>query len=252
MDDTNRSAVGYDVQRGIRSGRRGPVSWRAIDLRQGQLKVPVARCATHLELAMPHLTLRIIRDEHAALSAMLKSILLLLAQHRRQGTVPDFAHLRAMLFYVDEFPEKLHHRKETELLFPKLRARTPLSRQLLDDLDADHAQGERRIRDLEHALLGFEMMGEARRAAFEQAAARYVEFYLTHMALEEREILPLAQRVLSAADWAELDQAFSTNHDPLTGHEPEDAYRALFTRIAHELPAPIGLGSVPQRRETAR
>ncbi len=202
---------------------------------------------------MPHATLRIIREEHAALSAMLKSILLLLAQHRRQATLPDFGDLRAMLFYVDEFPEKRHHRKESDLLFPKLRARTPLSRELLDGLDADHAKGERRIRDLEHALLGFEMMGEERREAFEQAATRYVDFYFAHMAQEEQVVLPLAMQVLTDADWAELDLAFGANRDPLTGHEPEDAYRALFTRIVHQLPAPIGLGrvqpsSTPSRR----
>src|SRR5262245_51750375 len=107
---------------------------------------------------MTHKAIEIIRGEHAALAAMLRSILLLLAQHRRDGTLPDFAVLRAMLFYVDEFPEKRHHRKESELLFPKLRARTPLQRELLDHLDLDHARGEVRIRDLEHALLAFEMM----------------------------------------------------------------------------------------------
>ena len=191
---------------------------------------------------MPNATLRIIRDEHAALAAMLQSILLLLAQHRRHATLPDFGALRAMLFYVDEFPEQRHHRKETELLFPKLRARTPLSRELLDELDADHAKGERRIRELEHALLAFEMIGEPRREAFEHAATQYVEFYLAHMGREEREILPLAQRVLTADDWAELDEAFEANRDPLTGHEPEDAYRALFSRIVNQLPAPLGLG----------
>ena len=58
---------------------------------------------------MTHATLKIIREEHAALAAMLRSIPLLLAQHRRHGTLPDFASLRAMLFYVDEFPEKRHH-----------------------------------------------------------------------------------------------------------------------------------------------
>ena len=191
---------------------------------------------------MGHATTRIILEEHAALSAMLRSMLLLLEQHRRHGTLPDFSHLRAMLFYVDEFPEQRHHRKESELLFPKLRARTPLSRDLLDHLDEDHGRGERMIRELEHALLGFEMLGQPRRQAFEQAAQRYVDFYLAHMALEEREILPLAQRVLSAEDWAQLDEAFSANRDPLTGHEPEDEYRTLFTRIVNLLPAPIGLG----------
>jgi hemerythrin-like domain-containing protein len=189
-----------------------------------------------------HTTTRIIRDEHAALAAMLRSILLLLAQHRRDGTVPDFAALRAMLFYVDEFPEKRHHRKESDLLFPKLRARTPISRELLDQLDDDHDRGERKIRNVEHALLAFEMMGESRHEAFETAVERYVDFYLAHMAMEEREILPLAERVLTEEDWAELDRAFGANRDPLTGCKPDAEYAALFTRIVNAVPAPIGLG----------
>lgn len=168
---------------------------------------------------------------------------MLLAQHRRKGTLPDFAVLRATLFYVDEFPEQRHHRKETELLFPRLRARTPMSRELLDRLDDDHARGERKIRNVEHALLGFEMMGESRRMDFESALERYTDFYLEHMALEEREILPLAERVLTPEDWRELDAAFSANRDPLTGCTPDAPYQALFTRIVNMVPAPIGLGA---------
>jgi len=187
-------------------------------------------------------TLRIIRDEHAALAAMLRSIPLLLAEHRRKGTLPDFATLRAMLFYVDEFPEQRHHRKESALLFPKLRARTPISRELLDKLDDDHERGERKIRNVEHALLAFEMLGESRRVAFETAVERYVDFYMAHMALEEREILPLAERVLTEQDWAELDRAFLGNRDALAGAEPEEEYRQLFTRIVNRVPAPVGLG----------
>ncbi|AVQ85646.1 MULTISPECIES: hemerythrin domain-containing protein [Variovorax] len=191
---------------------------------------------------MIHATTRIIRQEHAALAAMLRSIVMLLEQHRKKGTLPDFAALRAMLFYVDEFPEKRHHRKETDLLFPKLRARTPMSRELMDRLDSDHAWGERRIRNVEHALLAFEMLGEPRREAFESAVNDYVDFYLNHMALEEREILPLAERVLTENDWRDLDEAFSQNRDPLTGHVADLEYNALFTRIVNIVPAPIGLG----------
>ncbi|HEY6134246.1 MAG TPA: hemerythrin domain-containing protein [Rubrivivax sp.] len=194
---------------------------------------------------MTSLTSRIIREEHAALAAMLRSILLLIKRHRHEATLPDFGALRAMLFYVDEFPEKRHHPKESALLFPKLRARTPLSRDLLDKLDEDHARGEHKIRDLQHALLGFEMLGEPRRAAFEQAAQRYVDFYLNHMALEEREILPLAERVLTEHDWADLDEAFAANRDPFASHDPEPDYRALYTRIVGIVPAPIGLGPAP-------
>lgn len=191
---------------------------------------------------MNPLTLRVIREEHRALAAMLRSILLLLAEHRRRATLPDFTALRAMLFYVDEFPERLHHPKESELLFPKLRARVPAVRETLDRLDDDHDRGERAIRDLEHALLAFEMMGEARRSAFEQLAERYVQGYLRHMEIEEREVLPLALEHLQATDWEDLDEAFAANRDPLTGHAPDEPYRALVERILNSLPTPLGLG----------
>lgn len=83
---------------------------------------------------MMHGNLAIICDDHRALSAMLRSILLLLGDHRRRGTLPDFVALRAMLLYVDEFPERLHHPKESALLFPKLRGHSSRSDEVLDRL----------------------------------------------------------------------------------------------------------------------
>ena len=71
---------------------------------------------------------------------------------------------------------------------------------------------------------------------------RYADFYFQHMMLEEKQVLPLAERVLTGEDWAALDAAFAANRDPLTGHKPEDDYRALFSRIVNALPAPLGLG----------
>jgi hemerythrin-like domain-containing protein len=195
-------------------------------------------------------TLRIIRDEHQAMAALLRTLLILLKQAREQQVRPDFSVLRAMLFYIAEFPEKRHHRKESDLLFPKLRARTPLSRTMLDRLDEDHLRGEAKIRELEHALTAFEFLGDDRRAEFESVAKRYVDFYLSHMALEEREILPLAQQVLSAEDWDELDLAMAREMDPLAGGQAEAAYRGLFDHITRVIPAPLGLGEPPPGRTT--
>jgi hemerythrin-like domain-containing protein len=179
---------------------------------------------------------------------MLRSILLLLDETRRRGTLPDFAALRAMLFYVDEFPEKLHHPKESKLLFPKLRGYGAHSDAVLDRLDRDHAHGEQAIRGLEHALLGFEMMGEtgeggSRRANFERAMNFYVDFYVAHMRVEETVVLPLAEAALGAEDWTELDRAFQENRDPLTGFDAVAAYQPLFKKILEILPNSSGVGS---------
>jgi len=194
-----------------------------------------------------HPTLRIIRDEHSALSAVLRSIGLLLTESRRHGRPPDFAVLRAMLFYIDEFPEKVHHTKESDLLFPRVRQRSAALGDVLDRLDAEHGRSHAEIRELEHDLLTLEMMSESadsesRLVRFETAIHAYIAAYLDHIRTEELQILPLAERVLSTADWAELDAAFMQNRDPLTHREADDAFRPLFKRILMALPAPLGLG----------
>lgn len=184
----------------------------------------------------------IIRDEHQALATVLRTLSMMLAQAKRDNTKPDFAVLRAMLFYIDEFPERLHHTKESQLLFPMVRARCPELASVLDRLDAEHHRGEAQIRELQHLMLGFEMMGEARRDEFEQAVGRYVEGYMKHMATEEHQILPVARERLADADWAELDAAFGANQDPLTGRAPSAQYQPLFQTILSALKAPLGLG----------
>lgn len=192
---------------------------------------------------MSHESIRIIHDEHAALSAMLQSLRLMV--QRGPGDQPEsfFDVLRAMLFYIDEFPERLHHTKESELLFPPVRERAPHLKEALDQLERDHTRGEGAVRELQHLLLAWELLGESRRQPFEQACERYLGFYLEHMRLEETLILPEAERVLHAEDWQRLDQAFATNADPLTGKYPRDpVYDRLFTRIVTRAPAPIGLG----------
>ena len=177
-------------------------------------------------------SLRIIHDEHDALSAMLRSIGMMV--DRGPGNNPEnfFDVLRAMLFYIDEFPERLHHTKESELLFPPVARLAPETREAIEKLEKDHQHGESAVRELQHLLLAWELIGDARRGAFDAAAKRYLAFYLEHMRLEETVILPVAQKVLSDADWLELDAAFATNCDPLTGKYPRDpAYDRLFTRI---------------------
>ena len=192
---------------------------------------------------MVHQSIQIIRDEHTTLAAMLRSFGMMV--ERGCGDAPEnyFDVMRAMLFYIDEFPERLHHPKESELLFPRVARLVPETLELIARLDKDHANGESAVRELQHLLLAWELLGDSRRAVFDAAAKRYLTFYLEHMRLEETVILPAALKVLNDADWKELDAAFATNCDPLTGKYPRDpAYDRLFTRIVTRAPAPIGLG----------
>jgi hemerythrin-like domain-containing protein len=196
---------------------------------------------------MNHEALRVIRDEHATLAAMLQSLM----QMVKRGPSPDgkdqhelfFDVLRAMLFYIDEFPEKLHHPKESDLLFPRVARAAPHVMIAIDQLERDHGAGELRVRELMHLLMAWEYLGDTRRKAFEDEVTAYVDFYLQHMRLEETVVLPEAEKHLTEADWHALNAAFATNQDPLSNRVPRDPqFDRLFTRIVMRAPAPVGLG----------
>ena len=86
-----------------------------------------------------------------------------------------FEVMRAMLFYIDEFPEQLHHPKESNLLFPKVLKKAPELMGAVDRLERDHLNSERAVRDLLHLLLAWEQLGLSRRAAFVESLGPYVE-----------------------------------------------------------------------------
>lgn len=196
-----------------------------------------------MSVALSHPAIRIILDEHTALSAVLRSVLLMM--NRGPGDNPErfFDVMRAMLFYIDEFPERLHHPKESDLLFPRLARAAPELMPVIAQLEAEHMRGEGRIRELQHLLLAWELLGETRRTEFAEAAQTYVSFYLEHMRIEETQLLPVARTALSESDWTFLDHAFERGRDPLAGGSYDPCYDRLFTRILTRAPAPIGVGA---------
>ena len=183
----------------------------------------------------------ILKSEHRSISAVLHG-LKELARMVQDATVrPRFQVVRSMLRYIGEYPEQLHHPKEDEHLFARVLKRAPEAKPLIEALKAEHVQGARLIRELEHALLFLEDEWPAGGREFQEAVEAYAQFHWGHMRKEERELLPLAERVLTAEDWRAIDRAFATNLDPIAELQERD-YERLFSRIANLAPAPVGHG----------
>jgi len=183
----------------------------------------------------------ILKSEHRSISAVLQGLKELARMAQDAAVRPRFQVLRSMLRYIDEYPEKLHHPKEDEHLFARLVARAPQTRPLVEELRAEHEEGARLIRELERALLFFEEGWPAGAREFRDTVERYAAFHWKHMRKEEGELLPLAERHLTAGDWNAIDRAFGANRDPVSDLEERD-FEKLFTRIANLAPAPVGLG----------
>src|SRR5215213_568333 len=63
-------------------------------------------------------------EEHRTLRIVLQILQRVLHDIAAFGTPPDFTLLSAVLYYLDDFPERVHHPKEDNYLFPMLRRRT--------------------------------------------------------------------------------------------------------------------------------
>jgi hemerythrin-like domain-containing protein len=186
--------------------------------------------------------LNVIRSEHRALSAVIHGLQYLVEQIQKGGRAPDLKVFRAMIHYIDTFPERLHHPKEDRYLFAKIEQRYPEGIAIISGLEAQHVRGAELIRELERSLLDWEERGEAAFRDFAQKVREFSEFHWKHMREEEDVVLPLAERVLLDEDWKEIDAAFEGNKDPLIGKDVEKDFDRLFSHIVNIAPPPIGLG----------
>jgi nucleotide-binding universal stress UspA family protein/hemerythrin-like domain-containing protein len=182
-------------------------------------------------------TIGIIRDEHRSLAAVMHAWMHALEKARESNGAAQPALMQAIVRYVQQFPLRLHHPKEENELFPRLRARTSSCDAELDELRRQHDRDEELVAALARqveALAAAE--GDARTRAtraLESDVALYARFLWDHMGREEGVILPAAQRYLVAEDWAALDAAFAENRDPNFGGEADKDYRHLFSRIVN-------------------
>jgi hemerythrin-like domain-containing protein len=191
----------------------------------------------------------ILKDEHRAMSAVLLGLRQLTAMAQDARVQPQFQVFRSMLRYIDEYPERLHHPKEDEHLFARLVRRAPQTKALVDALQAEHVKGAELIRELERKLLFIEEGWPAGARGFQDAVEAYADFHWKHMRKEETELLPLAEKHLSADDWRAIERAFDANRDPIAGIDERD-FQKLFSRIASLAPAPVGLGEPWKRVST--
>ena len=192
------------------------------------LQVLVTRVEANVPLTPEQRALAVIRDEHRSLAAVIHAMQGALAE----GSPPvGFKMMRAAVYYLREFPERLHHRREEETLFNLLRQRAPASQGSIAALELQHRDGSAAFARLEAALAAFEESGTTGQAAFAAELERYAQQQWTHMGQEETEILPMASEHLTEADWQAIASAFESHRDPRFDLQTESGFESVFRRL---------------------
>lgn len=180
-------------------------------------------------------------NEHRSIAVVLHAMQHLVREQSTRGTKINPAVFRAILYYLDVFPERMHHPKEEKYLFAAVSRKTSEADAILDELRQEHEGGADAIRELAQDLLRYEEGGDKEFARFASAVEQFVDGYRKHIRKEEEGVMPIARRVLNAQDWADINAAWAKTRDPLTGVETEKEYEQVLDRIVQLAPPPIGV-----------
>lgn len=147
--------------------------------------------------------------------------------------VPNYALMQDIISYLRDYADQFHHPRE-DAVFRRLALSCPEQRPLVARLQQEHRVIANAGATLMRLLEEVQSDAVVSRAEIEVAAATYLVYYGNHIGNEEEEILPLAHRILSDADWQAAKAAAPAGNDPLLGAHPEERFRDLRRRIAVE------------------
>jgi hemerythrin-like domain-containing protein len=189
--------------------------------------------------------IEIMRAEHRTLGAAIHALVGIVDTVVARSGRPDFNLLRALLGYIDQFPDQFHHPKEDQYLFRLLRLRAPEAEGDLAQLEDEHRVNKELMISLCNSLEVWRKNPDFRDALlhFQSQVKHYADFHWAHMRREENNIFPLAESRLLPEDWAELNTAFAGNHDPLFGLSAKEHYDEMLRRIVLHAPDPYGVGA---------
>jgi len=148
---------------------------------------------------------------------------------------PNYDLMLDVVSYLRYFPDRFHHPRE-DVAFARLGKRDPALKPLIDRLLQEHrvlaAAGTELLAYLQQVV--DDVVVE--RAKVEAAAATYLVYYRRHLALEDRDIVPRAEQLLTPQDWEAVVAAIPRGADPLFGENFEERYRELRRQIALTAP----------------
>lgn len=217
-----------------RRGLKGLLSVSQMQKVLAQTTIPVLVSSVESNVRSPEMSAAIsaIKGEHRSLAAVMKGLEHLVADSRDKGTPINFRLLNAMVVYFRQFTQELHHPKEEEYLFSRLRGKSTDIENVIGMLEKQHEEEPSLISAVESATHAYQQSPDSSHLdALDLAVKSYSERLWEHMTLEEKEILPDCRKYFSTEDWRQIAHAFQENGDPRFDKDRDAGFDRLFTRI---------------------
>jgi len=163
-------------------------------------------------------------SEHRGVERMMR---VLRAMAALPPTADDLPALREALEFLRVFVDGCHHFKEERLLFPALtRARVPGTAEAIATLLAEHEQGRAIVGRLTDALDRAEAGDGRALGEVSDLITAYAALLHDHIAAEDDELFPIADRELAAAVQDKLVAGYSAVEEDVIGQGRHEAFHA--------------------------
>jgi hemerythrin-like domain-containing protein len=154
------------------------------------------------------------------------------AQSAAEVSQLDGLWLGKLVDFCRNFVDRCHHAKEERYLIPRMEARglSPDDRAIYFTL-REHEQGREFVRAIAAALPAVTAGDGPARVAIAGSLAAYVQLLRSHIQKENEVLFPLADRLFTAEDQAELQEAF----EQVEAEEIGEGIHEKYHQLAHEL-----------------
>jgi hemerythrin-like domain-containing protein len=173
--------------------------------------------------------IEVLRQEHCNIEKLLRVLERELDVFAR-GDRPDYEVVLAVVDYFMDYPDSCHHPKE-DMIVGKLKSRDPVRAAAIGDLEAEHREGARRLRQVAQAVERVLSDQDLVRRNVDDIIRDFIDHERQHMAMEERVVFPAALNALRAEDWADIAAKLANRDDPFYQSDFERKFNALRRNI---------------------
>jgi len=167
--------------------------------------------------------------EHRAIERML-AILEAISGRLEEGEATDARHLEQIIEFLQVFGDRCHHAKEEDLLLPAMEDAGVPREGLIAALIAEHEESRGHVRGIADGLASLRV-GDAGASRIVEHAGAYVRLIRAHIAKEDGELYPLADRVLSDPRQEALEEGFERIEHDVIGAGRHEAFHALLDEL---------------------
>ncbi|NLW19888.1 MAG: cation-binding protein [Clostridiales bacterium] len=149
----------------------------------------------------------------------------------RLAADPHF--LKTTVDFIRTYADKIHHGKEEDILFERLKHKTMDAHDtaVMAELDAEHVVSRGVVAELVQAEAGFLGGDRAQIEVIKEKLNFICDFYPVHIAKEDKDFFPKTQRYFTAE---ELDRMLA-DFDQFDSGMDKEHYNKLYDRMWGEL-----------------